>query len=293
MATHSDQAVEPRRNHFGPADDGLRGRLFHTIFEHDTPGAKLFDIALIVAILTSVLVTMLDSVAAYRAQYGAVFYGLEWGFTLVFTVEYLVRLWVVDRPGRYARSFFGVIDLLAVLPTYLALLFAGTQYLLVIRILRILRIFRVLKLVRYIDEASVLADALSNSWRKILVFLAAIVALVTVFGAVMYLVEGPDNGFDNIPLSAYWAIVTVATVGFGDIAPVTPLGRSIASVLILIGYGIIAVPTGIYTAELAGSMSRRFRGRRCAACGLVGHETDALHCRHCGEELPPPGPTPD
>jgi len=292
VATHTDRAVEPRRNHFGPADDRLRGRLFHTIFEHDTPGAKLFDIALIIAILASVLVTMLDSVAAYRDQYGALFHAMEWGFTLVFTVEYLVRLWVVDRPGRYARSFFGVIDLLAVLPTYLALVFAGSQYLLVIRILRILRIFRVLKLVRYIDEASVLADAFANSWRKILVFLAAIFALVTIFGAVMFLVEGPDSGFDNIPLSMYWAIVTVATVGFGDIAPGTPLGRGIASVLMLIGYGIIAVPTGIYTAELAGSMGRRFRGRRCAACGLVGHEADARHCRQCGESLAPAGNPP-
>lgn len=284
-ATHSDKAVEPRRSHFGPADDGWRGRLYHTIFEHDTPGAKLFDIALILAILASVLVTMLDSVQPLREQHGTLFLALEWSFTIVFTIEYLVRLAIVDRPGRYARSFFGVIDLLAVLPTYLALIFAGTQYLLVIRILRILRIFRVLKLVRYIDEASILSDALSNSWRKILVFLAAILALVTVFGAVMYLIEGPENGFDNIPVSMYWAVVTVATVGFGDIAPVTALGRSVASVLMLIGYGIIAVPTGIYTAELAGSMNRHFRGRRCEACGQAGHEADARFCRACGAKL--------
>jgi voltage-gated potassium channel len=284
-AAHSEKAVEPRRNHFGPADDGLRGRLYHTIFEHDTPGAKLFDVALIVAILTSVVVAMLDSVQPLREQYGAVFFGLEWGFTIVFTIEYLARLWVVDRPARYARSFFGVVDLLAVLPTYLALLFAGSQYLLVIRIVRILRIFRVLKLVRYIDEASVLADALSNSWRKILVFLAAIFALVTIFGATMFVVEGPEHGFSNIPVSMYWAIVTVATVGYGDIVPVTALGRSLASMLMLIGYGIIAVPTGIYTAELAGSMNRHFRGRRCEACGLTGHEADATYCRRCGETL--------
>lgn len=285
MATHSDKAVEPRRNRFGPADDRWRGKLYHTIFEHDTPGAKLFDIALIVAILASVVVTMLDSVESLREQHGALFLALEWGFTIVFTVEYLVRLAVVDRPWRYARSFFGVIDLLAVLPTYVALVFAGSQYLLVIRIVRILRIFRVLKLVRYIDEASVLSDALANSWRKILVFLAAIFALVTIFGAVMFLIEGPENGFDNIPLSMYWAVVTVATVGFGDIAPVTPFGRTVASMLMLIGYGIIAVPTGIYTAELAGSMHRHFRDRRCDACGQAGHEADAVYCRVCGARL--------
>ena len=285
MASRSEKAVEPRRNRFGPADDGWRGKLYHTIFEHDTPGAKLFDIALIVAILASVVVTMLDSVESMRAQHGALFLALEWGFTIVFTIEYLVRLAIVDRPWRYARSFFGVIDLLAVLPTYLALVFAGSQYLLVIRIVRILRIFRVLKLVRYIDEASVLSDALANSWRKILVFLAAIFALVTIFGAVMFLIEGPENGFDNIPLSMYWAVVTVATVGFGDIAPVTPLGRTVASMLMLIGYGIIAVPTGIYTAELAGSMNRHFRGRRCDACGQAGHEGDAVYCRVCGARL--------
>ena len=285
MPTRSDKATEPRRNRFGPADDGWRGRVYHTIFEHDTPGAKLFDILLIVAILASVVVTMLDSVQSLRAQYAALFFALEWAFTIVFTIEYLVRLAIVDRPWRYARSFFGVIDLLAVLPTYLALVLAGSQYLLVIRVVRILRIFRVLKLVRYIDEASVLSDALTNSWRKILVFLAAIFTLVTVFGAVMFVIEGPENGFDNIPLSMYWAIVTVATVGFGDIAPGTPLGRTVASVLMLIGYGIIAVPTGIYTAELAGSMNRRMRGRRCEACGEAGHEADALFCRVCGAKL--------
>lgn len=282
----SSKAVEPRRSHFGPADDGWRGRAFHTIFEHDTPGARLFDIALIVAIIASVVATMLETVASIHAVYGPVLVAIEWAFTIVFTIEYLVRLSVVDRPGRYARSFFGVIDLLAILPTYLALVFAGSQYLIVIRVLRILRIFRVLKLVRYIDEASVLTDAFANSWRKILVFLCGILTLVVIFGALMFLIEGPENGFDNIPVGMYWAIVTVATVGFGDIAPVTPLGRTLASVLMLIGYGIIAVPTGIYTAELAGSLGRHSRGRRCDACGLTGHEADAAHCRRCGATLP-------
>jgi voltage-gated potassium channel len=265
--------------------NGWRERWFEIIFGHETPAGQLFDVLLIVAILASVAVALLDTVGTLNARYGTLFYGIEWGFTLLFTAEYVVRLMIVARPARYARSFFGVIDLLAILPTYLSLLLAGSQYLLVIRILRILRVFRILKLVQYVDEARVLVSAMQRSWRKILVFLSAIITIVTIFGALMYLIEGPEHGFTSIPLAMYWAVVTVATVGFGDITPGTPVGRFVASLLMLIGYGIIAVPTGIYTAELASSLRQSRDARRCAACGLRGHETDARHCRGCGAAM--------
>lgn len=265
--------------------NGWRERWFEIIFGHHTPAGQLFDVLLIVAIVASVTVAMLDTIGTLHARYGTVFYAVEWGFTLAFTVEYVMRLMVVARPARYARSFFGVIDLLAILPTYLSLLLAGSQYLLVIRVLRILRVFRILKLVQYVDEARVLVSAMQRSWRKILVFLIAIVTIVTIFGALMYLIEGPDNGFTSIPTSMYWAIVTVATVGFGDISPGTPFGRFVASLLMLIGYGILAVPTGIYTAELATSLRQSRDARRCPGCGLRGHEPDARHCRGCGASL--------
>lgn len=267
-------------------DGGWRDRAFEVIFGHETPAGRGFDIALIVTILASVLVAMLDSVAGVHQAWGSTFYLLEWGFTLVFTVEYVARLLVVARPLRYARSFFGIIDLLAVLPTWLSLLFPGMQYLLVVRILRILRVFRVLRLARYVSEAGLLVDAMHRSGRKIFVFLCAILTIVTVFGALMYVVEGPAHGFKSIPAGVYWAIVTVGTVGFGDLAPETAGGRFLASVLILIGYGIIAVPTGIYTAELASGLRRRHDARRCPHCGMRGHEDDAGWCRGCGGELP-------
>jgi voltage-gated potassium channel len=273
-------------------DDGWRLAAFRVIFEHDTRGGWLFDVALIAAILASVLITMLDSVASLHARYGDVFYVLEWAFTVAFTAEYVARLLVVNQPLRYARSFFGIVDLLAVLPTWLSLLFPGSQYLLVVRLLRILRVFRILKLARYVSEAGVLMSAMRRSSRKIFVFLFAIMTVVTVFGALMYVVEGPEHGFDSIPLGIYWAIVTVGTVGFGDIAPATGLGRFLASILILFGYGLIAVPTGIYTAELAQGLFNRRDQRRCEACRLVGHEPDAAHCRSCGGALPGPDAAP-
>ena len=194
---------------------------------------------------------------------------------------------MVRQPFRYARSFYGIIDLMAVLPTWISLFFPGAQYLPVVRILRLLRVFRIFRLTRYVSEAGMLLSALQRSARKIFVFLCAILTIVTVFGALMYVVEGPDNGYKSIPTGIYWAIVTVATVGFGDISPVTPLGRFLASILILIGYGIIAVPTGIYTAELAQGLRQQRDERRCSACGLAGHETGARHCRNCGAPLPP------
>ncbi|MDP3084847.1 MAG: ion transporter [Rubrivivax sp.] len=268
------------------ASEGWRRRCYDVIFGYDTPAGRAFDVALIVMILASVAVVLADSLPAVHASLGGPLHRIEWAFTLVFTAEYLLRLVIVKRPSRYARSFYGVVDLLALLPSYLSLLVPGAQYLAVLRILRILRIFEVLHLRRYKQASSVLLDTLFNSWRKILVFLLAMLTIVTIFGALIYLIEGPQHGFTSIPLSMYWALVSVSTVGFGDLAPVTPAGRLVASLLILIGYGIIAVPTGIYTAELAQSLRQRRDGRRCEGCGLVGHDDDARHCRSCGRPLP-------
>lgn len=269
------------------AGEGWRERAYRVVFGYESRAGRLFDLLLIVAILTSVAVALMDSVAALHARYGRVFYAIEWGFTLAFTAEYVVRLAIVKQPMRYARSFFGVIDLLAVLPTYLALLVPGAQFFIVLRVLRILRIFSILHLRRYVRESSMLLETLRRSWRRIAVFLLAILALVTIFGAVMFVVEGPAHGFTSIPVAMYWAVVTVGTVGFGDIAPATPLGRLIASLLILIGYGVIVVPAGIYTAELVSMLRLQRDARECDKCGLKGHEADAKHCRRCGEALPP------
>lgn len=266
----------------GPA---WRARWFHIIFGHEDFAGRLFDILLIVAILGSITTSVLDSVLTLHLRFGTWLYLLEWGFTVAFTLEYLLRILVVDRPWRYVRSFFGVVDLLAVLPTYLSLLLVGSQYLAVIRALRILRIFRVLKLTRYVGEANLLWSTLLRSRRKILIFISTILTLVLIFGALMYLVEGPKNGFTSIPRSMYWAVVTMTTVGFGDITPKTVLGQMLTSLIILIGYGIIAVPTGIFTAELTTSMRNLRKRLRCPACQLQGHEPDALYCRRCGTDL--------
>lgn len=259
------------------------------IFGHHDRAGRLFDVALIVAIVASILVTMLDSVQSLHQRFGELLYRLEWLFTAVFTAEYLVRLYVVRRPWRYARSFFGVVDLLSVLPTHLSLVLTGSQYLLVIRALRILRVFRVLKLTRYVGEATLLWSALIRSRRKILVFVSTFLTLVLIFGAAMHLIEGPEHGFTSIPQSMYWAVVTMTTVGFGDITPKTPLGQMFTSQIILVGYSIIVVPTGIFTAELANGMRQAREARRCEGCGLAGHEADARFCRHFGEKLPGPG----
>lgn len=269
---------------------GWRARWFTIIFGHDTPAGRRFDLWLIAIILASVAVTVFDTLPGLHARWALAFLAAEWAFTLAFTAEYLVRLAVVDRPARYARSFFGVIDLLAILPTWLSLLLPGSQYLAIVRVLRVLRVFRILKLARYVGEAGMLAGAMRRSARKIGVFLFAMLTIVTVFGAVMYVIEGPEHGFTSIPTAMYWAIVTVATVGFGDIAPGTPLGRLVASALILIGYGVIAVPTGIYTAELATSLRGKRVERPCPRCTLPEHEADALHCRRCGHDLGAPWP---
>ena len=280
--------------HEPASESGWRRTWFDIIYRHDTRLARNFDLLLIVAILASVLVIMVDSVASIHARHASLLYRLEWGFTLLFSVEYLMRLIVVRHPLRYALSLWGVIDLLSILPTYMSLLLPRSQSLLAVRVLRMLRLFRVLKLTQYVEEGSVLIGALVRSRRKILLFLSALVTIAVVFGALMYVVEGPHHGFTDIPTSIYWAIVTMATVGFGDIAPQSALGRFITSLLILIGYSIIAVPTGIYTAELASGLRSDVREdhadhRVCGGCGQQGHDPLAGYCLRCGQPLPPQG----
>ena len=228
---------------------------------------------------------MLDSVQSMNAAYGNVLYVAEWLFTLVFTVEYILRLVCVGRPARYAVSFFGLIDLFSIVPTYISLLLPGAQYFLVLRLLRVLRIFRVLKLVHYLGEAGILLSALRASRAKIVVFLFAVLTLVVILGSLMYLVEGEENGYTSIPRSVYWAIVTLTTVGYGDITPRTSLGQALASVIMIIGYGIIAIPTGIVTAELTRAEHRPISGQACPQCSEEGHDTDAVFCKHCGAQL--------
>ncbi len=263
----------------------LRLRLHEIIFEADTPSGKLFDVVLILSILLSVIVVMLDSVAALQQQYGRIFYLVEWFFTLLFSVEYLLRLSCIGRPLKYATSFYGVVDLLSIVPTYLSLFLPGGKYLLVIRILRLLRVFRVLKLVQYVGEANFLWRALRSSRRKIAVFLLSVLLMMVIFGSVMYIIEGPDHGFTSIPRSIYWAIVTMTTVGYGDISPQTDLGQALASLVMIIGYGIIAIPTGIVTAELTAT--RQISTQSCPECSAEGHAPDAKHCKFCGANLYP------
>jgi voltage-gated potassium channel len=261
-----------------------RRRLFEIIFEAETPAGQTFDVALLVAILLSVLAVLLESVAEIREDYGAWLYAAEWFFTLLFTIEYILRLISVMRPHRYALSFFGIIDLLAVLPTYFSLIFSGVQTLLVIRILRLLRLFRVFKLTRYMGEARFLVAALRASHYKISVFLLTVASIVVIMGSIMYLVEGPESGFTSIPRGIYWAIVTMTTVGYGDIAPQSPIGQAFAATLMIIGYSIIAVPTGIVTVELA-QVTKTIQMTPCPGCGLKAPLQDARFCRHCGSKL--------
>ncbi len=275
------------RTHYAASREGWRYRLFRLFFHHDTREERNFDIALILTILASVIVVMLDSVPSIKERWHGPLYIAEWVFTLLFTAEYLVRLWVVRRPLRYATSFFGVIDLLAILPTFLSLLFPASASLAVVRIFRLLRIFRILKLVKYSSEAGVLLESLMRSRRKIFLFILTILTITVIFGALMYVVEGPEHGFTSIPTGMYWAVVTMATVGYGDISPGTPLGRFLTSTLIIIGYSIIAVPTGLYGAELVKTLQGKNRRTvRCTECGLTEHEADAWHCRRCGMSLP-------
>lgn len=273
-----------------PADkphSKFRLRLHEIIFETDTKAGRAFDVALIWSIGLSVLLVMLESVPSIRAEWGHELYAGEWFFTILFTIEFLVRLYAVQRPLKYTFSFYGMVDLLAIIPTYLSLFLPGAQSLLVVRTFRLLRIFRILKLSAHLGQAQILADALRASRPKITVFLVAVGGVVVTMGAIMYLIEGEANGFTSIPTSIYWAIVTMTTVGFGDITPKTPLGQFLASALMIVGYGVIAIPTGIITTELARSNSLNLgvSGQACPNCGYVGHDIDALHCKRCGAKL--------
>jgi len=263
----------------------LQYLLHEIIFEAETPAGKLFDVALIFSIVLSVLVVMLDSVAALQLRYGQLFLTLEWLFTLLFTIEYGLRLSCIGRPLKYAGSFYGVVDLLSILPSYLSLLLPVGKYLLVIRILRLLRVFRVLKLVQYVSESNFLQRALWASRHKIAVFLLSVFLLMIIFGSVMYIVEGPEYGFTSIPRSIYWAIVTMTTVGYGDISPQTSIGQTIASFVMILGYGIIAIPTGIVTSEL--THIKAVSNQACPECGAEGHDVNARYCKFCGAELNP------
>jgi voltage-gated potassium channel len=262
-----------------------RARLHEIIFEADTPAGKTFDLLLITCILASVVAVMLESVSPIRQLYGRYLYAAEWVFTVVFTIEYLLRLICIGRPVKYATSFFGIVDLLAVIPTYLDILVPGSRFLLVIRILRLLRIFRVLKLVQYVHDANALLIAIRASRRKITVFLFAVVTVAVIMGSVMYVIEGEAHGFASIPLSVYWAIVTMTTVGYGDLSPATSLGQTVAAALMILGYSIIAVPTGIVSAEMVRSRSRIVTTQACPQCSAEGHDADATHCKHCGARL--------
>jgi voltage-gated potassium channel len=263
----------------------LQRQVYNIIFGTDAGAGRNFDLALIALILLSVAVVLLDSMPDFHASYGELFLQLEWAFTLFFTVEYGLRIWCSPNRKRYLLSTFGVVDLLAILPTYLAFFFPGAASLLLIRLIRILRIFRVLRLLQFLREANVLARSLANSRRKIFVFFSFMLIITTIFGSLMYVLEGPANGFSSIPKSIYWAIVTITTVGYGDVVPHTPLGQALASVGMLTGYAIIAVPTGIITAELALEIGRERSRTNCSNCERAGHDADARYCKYCGVHL--------
>lgn len=269
----------------------LQAKVYEIIFGYDSPAGKVFDVMLILTIFASVLAVMLDSVPTINAQYHGQLYFLEWVFTLLFTVEYGFRLYSSKSTKGYALSFYGLIDLFSILPTYIAFLWPGSVYLIVIRILRVLRIFRVLRLMRYMGEATLLMRALLQARRKIFVFLYSLLTLIVIFGSLMYLVEGNENGFSSIPQSIYWAIVTITTVGYGDIVPQTVLGQIIAATAMILGYAIIAVPFGIVSAEIISEHqklqgTKRSAPRICNNCNDTGHVEDANYCKNCGVELP-------
>jgi voltage-gated potassium channel len=261
--------------------------LHEIIFESDTRAGIYFDYLLFIAIILSVIIVMLDSVASLHDEYGKVFYVIEWVLTILFTIEYILRIIAVERPAKYIFSFYGIIDFLAIIPTYLSLFLVGSQYLIIIRIMRLLRIFRVLKLVRYVGAAETLRVAIQNSRGKIIVFVEVVLVLVVVIGSMMYLIEGPENGFTSIPKAMYWAIVTVTTVGYGDIAPNTILGQVLASLLMITGYAIIAVPTGIITTEMGRIKDTKVKlnTQVCRKCHYHLHDDDAKYCKKCGTGL--------
>ena len=260
-------------------------RAYNIIFGTDPGAGRNFDLFLIAIILLSVAVVLLDSMPRLHREYGQFLLWLEWSFTFFFTIEYALRLWCSPNRKRYALSTFGIVDLLAILPTYIALFIPEAASLLLIRLIRILRIFRVLRLLQFLREANVLARSLSNARRKILVFFAIMLIITTIFGCLMYIIEGPGNGFNTIPGSIYWAIVTITTVGYGNVVPHTPLGQAIAATGMLLGYAIIAVPTGIITAELAWEIGREKARVNCGNCERTGHDADARYCKYCGAPL--------
>lgn len=264
-----------------------RERWYEIIFEADTKEGRRFNVILLACILASIGIIIIESVAAIREDYGAILRAIEWAFTIIFTVEYLARVWTVKNKKKYIFSFFGLIDLLSILPSYLGLFITGTQSLMVIRSLRLLRIFRIFKLSRYVGEGQNLARALKSSQHKITVFLVFILTSVVIAGTIMYLVEGPEHGFTSIPVSIYWAIVTMTTVGYGDIAPETALGQTIASIIMIMGYGIIAVPTGIVSAEMISLKKSEITTQVCPHCLKEGHDADAVFCKYCGSVLNP------
>lgn len=262
-----------------------REKLHEIIFEADTPSGKIFDVILIVAIIISVMAVMLDSVSSIRLKHGELLNILEWSFTIIFAIEYCLRLLSVRNPKLYVFSLLGMIDLISIIPSFIALYYAGAETFLVIRVLRVLRVFRVFKLAEYLGEANTLMVALHGSRKKITIFLYTVFIFVVVFGSIMYLVEGAENGFTSIPKSIYWSIITLTTVGYGDIVPQTQLGQIIASAVMILGYAIIAVPTGIYTAELAKSVKSSVSNSSCQNCSKEGHDFDADYCKYCGARL--------
>ena len=270
-----------------PAELGWRFRLHEIIFEADTPAGKLFDVALLLAIIASVAVVMLESLPNVRPQFASLLLQIEWVFTLLFTVEYAARIAAVRYPSRYIFSFFGLIDLMAIIPTWISLVLPGGQALIAIRVVRLIRVFRVLKLGHYLMGAEALTDALRESRPRIVVFMAAVASIAVVMGALIYLVEGEENGFTSIPRGVYWAIVTITTVGYGDISPQTTVGQFAAVILMLIGYGIIAVPTGIFSAAIARRGTDPISTQACLECSREGHDPDAEFCKHCGADLHP------
>jgi voltage-gated potassium channel len=257
--------------------------LHDIIFEADTKAGKRFDIILMFLIGLSVSAVLIDSMPEAHQRYGILLLRLEWAFTIIFTIEYILRIYTTRKPLKYVFSFYGIIDFMAILPTYLSLVFAGTQFLLIIRILRLMRVFRVLKLARYVRASDVLRIALRNSKHKIIVFLEVVIIIVTIVGSLIYLIEGPESGFTSIPISIYWAVVTLTTVGYGDLAPVTFFGRFLASIVMIIGYAIIAVPTGILSVEMVKANSTNTRV--CPSCNFDRHDDDSAYCKKCGEEL--------
>lgn len=268
--------------------NSLRHHLYVIIFGTHTKAGRAFDIALIVAIISSLIVLVLESIPAINAKWATELRYIEYSFTALFTIEYLLRLYCSPKPTAYAKSFYGVVDFLAILPTYLAIFFPAASFMGVVRALRVMRIFRVLKLVRYLQDSNILLRSLLMARRKIVIFFSTVAILVTIFGALIFVIEGPDNGFTSIPKSIYWAIVTITTVGYGDLVPQTDLGKAVASLTMLLGYSILAVPTGIITAELSQEMSSHKSLVKCPNCSKSGHEPDAMFCKHCGSELADP-----